>query len=74
MGGISFRTIRQDDASILQRAQGAFHAASTLADVLAVGRALHPPANVAEIVTQDEYTHDVIMPFGPTHYLSFDTT
>jgi hypothetical protein len=35
---------------------------------------MQPPLTVSEIVTQDEYTHDVVMPFGPAHYLSFDTT
>jgi hypothetical protein len=28
---------------------------------------------LVEVVTQDEYTHDVVLPFAE-HYLSFDTT
>ena len=32
-----------------------------------------PRVAVAEIVTQDEYTHDVVPPFAE-YYLSFDTT
>ena len=55
-------------------AEGAVGALGTLADVLAWGRAQRPPAPVAEIVTQDEYTHDVVVPLGARDYLSFDTT
>jgi hypothetical protein len=43
----------------------------TLADVLAWARANR--AEVREIVTQDEYTHDVVMSWGE-RYLVFDTT
>ena len=46
----------------------------TLADVLAWGRAQIPPRPVTEILTQDEYTHDVIVAFEEDVYLVFDTT
>ena len=46
----------------------------TLADVLAWGRSQTPPAIVAEIVTQDEYTHDVVVEASGRPYLAFDTT
>ena len=48
----------------------------TLADVLAWTRAQTPPRSVAEIVTQDEYTHDVVLDAsgGGQPYLAFDTT
>ena len=74
MREIPFRAVHRADAVVVQRAQASFRAAFTLADVLATGRAMDPPLNVSEIVTQDEYTHDVVVPFGPAHYLSFDTT
>jgi hypothetical protein len=46
----------------------------TLSDVVTWARAQAPPWRVAEIVTQDEYTHDVVLEgSGPT-YLAFDTT
>lgn len=45
----------------------------TLADVLAWAARQTPRVSVSEIVTQDEYTHDVVLPFAG-HYLSFDTT
>jgi hypothetical protein len=46
----------------------------TLADVLHWARAQAPPRTVAEIVTQDEYTHDVVIPFDGSHFLAFDAT
>jgi hypothetical protein len=46
----------------------------TLADVLAWSRAQTPPRSVAEIVTQDEYTHDVVLAADGRPYLAFDTT
>ncbi|HTA75497.1 MAG TPA: hypothetical protein VK733_14535 [Gemmatimonadaceae bacterium] len=39
----------------------------TLSDVLRWGR-------VSEIVTQDEYTHDVVVPYDDRLTLVFDTT
>ena len=46
----------------------------TLADVLAWARTQNPPRSVAEIVTQDEYTHDVLLEASGQPYLAFDTT
>ncbi len=46
----------------------------TLGDVMAWGRALVPPRAPADIVTQDEYTHDVVLDLAPTCWLVFDTT
>jgi hypothetical protein len=46
----------------------------TLADVLAWARRGTPPRQVAEIVTQDEYTHDVVLTLDGSHHLVFDTT
>ena len=46
----------------------------TLADVLAWARARTPPVGITEIVTQDEYTHDVVLPLGPRQYLAYATT
>jgi hypothetical protein len=47
---------------------------ATLADVLAWARRRSPPVRVEEIVTQDEYTHDVLLPFDGKHFLAFDAT
>ena len=46
----------------------------TLADVLAWGRAQAPSRPVTEILTQDEYTHDVVVAYDEAVYLVFDTT
>ncbi len=46
----------------------------TLAVVLAALRAARPPREVAQIVTQDEFTHDVIVAAGRDLWLVFDTT
>ena len=48
----------------------------TLAEVLRWAAAQAPPLAIAEIVTQDEYTHDVVLPADATHslWLAYDTT
>ena len=74
MREIPFRAIHGADAETLERAHAVFREAFTLADVLAAGRTMQPPLNVSEIVTQDEYTHDVVLPLGPRQYLAYDTT
>ena len=60
-------TERADLESIVQ-------ALGTLGDVLAWARAQAGPWLVAEIVTQDEYTHDVVLEASGRPYLAFDTT
>ena len=46
----------------------------TLAAVLEWLRAQDPARRVAEIVTQDEYTHDVTVPWAERVFLVFDAT
>ena len=46
----------------------------TLGDVLSWARAQSPPRSVTEIITQDEYTHDVVVELQTPYYLVFDTT
>ena len=46
----------------------------TLAAVLAWAQAERPPRAIVEIVTQDEYTHDVVLPLAAERYLAYDTT
>ena len=46
----------------------------TLAQVLEWARTSSPPRQVAAIVTQDEYTHDVVVPLDRELFLVFDTT
>jgi hypothetical protein len=47
---------------------------SSLDRVLTWGRAQRPPRPIDEILTQDEYTHDVVMAIDQGRYLVFDTT
>jgi hypothetical protein len=46
----------------------------SLERVLAWARGLRPPRGIDEILTQDEYTHDVVLAFYEGRYLVFDTT
>jgi hypothetical protein len=46
----------------------------TLADVLEWAKNQSPPRSVSEIVTQDEYTHDIVLEANGRPYLAFDTT
>jgi hypothetical protein len=45
----------------------------SLADVVRWGLSLVPPAMIADVVVQDEYNHDVVLPLGDVT-LVFDTT
>jgi hypothetical protein len=45
----------------------------TLEEVLAWAFAQHPPAELLDVVVQDEFTHDVVVK-AREGYLVFDTT
>ena len=62
------------DRDLYGRIAPQLRAQRTLGDVLSWGRAQSPPRSVTEIVTQDEYTHDVLVEIDAPHYLVFDTT
>jgi hypothetical protein len=57
---------------VLHNVEIEFGGCQTLADLMHWTAEQTPRAQIAQIVTQDEYTHDVILPYGP-NYLSFDT-
>ena len=59
---------------LVDRARSALADRLTLADVLQWTREQKAPRTVVEIVTQDEYTHDVVVPFDGEHFLAFDAT
>ena len=46
---------------------------TSLERVLKWGRERRPPLEIESILTQDEYTHDVLIPFEG-RYLVYDTT
>lgn len=58
----------------LSRFRIALRELRTLAGVLEWLRIQEPPKSVAEIVTQDEYTHDVVVPWSERLVLVFDAT
>jgi hypothetical protein len=61
-------------AEQLARLRAELGAPATLAEVLRWGFAARPPREVAAVVVQDEYTHDVVLPWQDGLYLVFDTT
>lgn len=62
------------DREVFLKLASALRTQHTLGDVLAWGRRQSPPRTVTEIITEDEYTHDVVIGFDERHYLVFDTT
>jgi hypothetical protein len=46
----------------------------TLGDAVAWGLQHTPPLIVVEVITQDEYTHDVVMPYLDSRFIVYDTT
>ncbi|HZF55060.1 MAG TPA: hypothetical protein VE093_40695 [Polyangiaceae bacterium] len=46
----------------------------TLEDVVRWALSGEPRRMIEEVVVQDEYTHDVVMPYADGLYLVFDTT
>ncbi len=47
---------------------------NTLHDVVVASLARKPPRLVADVVVQDEYTHDVVLPWEDGVWLVYDTT
>ena len=54
--------------------QNAVAGHATLERVLEWGRAQTPARRVEEIITQDEFTHDVLVPLNNSQYLAYDVT
>jgi hypothetical protein len=65
------QTIPQNE---LQQLRQVLERLRTLGDLLEWGRGLTPPVASPIVVTQDEYTHDVLIPYGAGRWLDFDTT
>jgi hypothetical protein len=45
-----------------------------LDDIFAWGRTQRPPVHPADVVKQDEFTHDVLVPFPSGRWLVYGTT
>jgi hypothetical protein len=52
----------------------ALRAQRTLGDAFDWLRRQAPPRDVTEILTQDEYTHDVVVQWSAARFLVFDAT
>ena len=61
------------DETTRQRLAAAVATQTSLEMVLNWGRAQRPPTDIESVLTQDEYTHDVLIPFEG-RYLVYDTT
>jgi hypothetical protein len=68
----------EDRAGLAPAARAALERATarhvTLADVIRWGLAQDPQRLVDDVVVQDEYTHDVIVPLAAPLHLVYDTT
>lgn len=67
---VDFAALGAGRAAALRRRLQALH---TLGDLLDWGRRRRPPLPAPHVVTQDEYTHDVLLPYAGL-WLDFDTT
>ena len=56
------------------RLAGELAALHMLGDVVRWAARQRPPRAIADIITQDEYTHDVVIEEREGRYLVFDTT
>ncbi len=61
-------------ADVLTKLEGELRELRNLGDLLDWARSLRPPVHSPTVVTQDEYTHDVVVPWRPPLVLAFDTT
>ena len=61
------------DTSELAALARAIAEQTTLEQALEWARTLTPPRGVESVLTQDEYTHDVLIPYG-TRWLAYDTS
>lgn len=62
------------DAEVRESLERAVARLATLEHVTRWGLSLPTPQLIAEVITQDEYTQDVIMPWRGELHVVFDTT
>ena len=69
------REVRGDvPASVVASIEAATSSHATLEDVVRWGLSQRTPRLVERVVVQDEYTHDVVLPWAGGVYLVYDTT
>ena len=62
------------DPGRLSSIQTALLGQNNLESVIRWGEAQNSSRRITEIITQDEFTHDVVLPFDEGIYLVYDTT
>jgi hypothetical protein len=62
------------DAAHVAELAAAARRLTGLADVVRWGLAQAPPQVIAEVIVQDEYTHDVVIAWAGGAFVVFDTT
>jgi hypothetical protein len=67
---IDYARLEASERDLLARAIAGH---TTLERALDWARMLTPPRGVESVLTQDEYTHDVLIPYG-SRYLVYDTS
>ena len=72
MRTVPVRAVDGIQDGLLPAIERVFGQCYTLADLMRWTAERQPRVQIAQIVTQDEYTHDVVLPFGSV-FLSFDT-
>lgn len=60
------------EPAIVKRLRRELGERRTLADVLEWASRYRPPRTIREIVTQDEYMHDIVVELEPRLWLVFD--
>jgi hypothetical protein len=60
-----------DELSALERVVSEHHG---LDDIFAWGRRQSPPVHPADVIKQDEFTHDVLVPLPNGSWLVYGTT
>ena len=73
MRTVTVRPVESVEPTIVKEVGRTFGGRHVLADLMRWGFSQSPVVQITEIVTQDEYTYDVVLPFRDV-YLSFDTT
>ena len=54
--------------------QDSIRSLGMLGDVISWGLARKPVASIADVIVQDEYSHDVVVELGTGRWLSFEWT
>ena len=62
------------DPEVARELEGALQDIGTLHQLLSWGSQQEPPVGLEEVLAQDEYTHDVLVPWRDGQWLVFDCT